>query len=66
MAVFQTFFSGTIGQENVFYEIVEPKNAFLGYKNKNFKNVEKLSFFERVGFDPKMAIFPTFFSGNIG
>ena len=66
MAVFQTFFSGTIGQENVFYEIVEPKNAFLGYKNKNLENVEKLSFFERVRFDPKIAIFPTFFSGNIG
>ena len=27
------FFVGKIGQENVFYDIVEQKNAFLGYKN---------------------------------
>ena len=32
------YFLGNIGQENVFYDILEPKNAFLGYKNKNFKN----------------------------
>ena len=31
------FFLGNIGQENVFYDIVERKNAFLGYKNKKFK-----------------------------
>ena len=44
------FLSGTIGQENVFYDIVERINAFLGYKNKKFKKfkkVEKLSFFQR-------------------
>ena len=47
---FQLFFSGTIGQENVFYDILKRKNAFLGYKNKKFiksKKVEKLSFFQR-------------------
>ena len=27
-------FLGIIGQENVFYDILEWKNAFLGYKNK--------------------------------
>ena len=27
------FFLGNIGQENVFYDILERKNAFLGYKN---------------------------------
>ena len=38
MAIFPTFFFlGNIGQENVFYDILEPKNAFLGYKNKKFK-----------------------------
>ena len=38
MASFSSFFSsGKIGQENVFYDIVEPKNAFLGYKNKRLK-----------------------------
>ena len=35
MAIFTTFFFlGSIGQENVFYDILERKNAFLGYKNK--------------------------------
>ena len=33
-----TFFLGIIGQENVFYDILEPKNAFLSYKKKKFKN----------------------------
>ena len=28
----QLFFLGKIGQENVFYEILERKNAFLGQK----------------------------------
>ena len=37
MAIFPTFFLGNIGQENVFYDILERKNAFLGYKNKKFK-----------------------------
>ena len=37
MGIFQTFFLGNIGQENVFYDILERKNAFLGYKNKKFK-----------------------------
>ena len=37
MAIFPTFFLGNIGQENVFYDILERKNASLGYKNKKFK-----------------------------
>ena len=37
MAIFATFFLGNIGQENVFYDILEGKKAFLGYKNKKFK-----------------------------
>ena len=37
MAIFSTFFLGNIGQENVFYDILERKNAFVGYKNKKFK-----------------------------
>ena len=41
---FQLFFLGNIDQENVFYDILERKNAFLGYKNKKFK-VKKLTFF---------------------
>ena len=31
------FFLGNIGQENVFYDILEPKNAFPSYKNKKFE-----------------------------
>ena len=30
-------FLGNIGQENVFYDILERKKTFLGYKNKKFK-----------------------------
>ena len=46
MAIFPTFFLGNIGQENVFYDILERKNAFLGCKNKKLKMVEKLTFFQ--------------------
>ena len=34
---FQLFFLGNIDKENVFYDILEGENAFLIYKNKNFK-----------------------------
>ena len=34
---FHFLFLGNIGQENVFYDIQERKNDFLGYKNKKFK-----------------------------
>ena len=37
MAIFRTFFLCIIGQENVFYDILERKNAFLGNKNKKFE-----------------------------
>ena len=41
LAIFPSFFfSGNIGQENVFYDILEQKNAFLGYKNKKLKKSE--------------------------
>ena len=35
--VFQLFFFGNIDQENVFHDILERKNAFLGYKKKKSK-----------------------------
>ena len=66
---FQLFFLGNIGQENVFYDILQRKNAFLSYKNKKFKKPKIVIFPNRLtyGFGPKMAIFPTFyFLGNIG
>ena len=49
MAFFPTsFFLGKIGQENVFYDILEPKNTFLGYKNKKFKKLKNCHFSKRV------------------
>ena len=47
MAIFWSFFSGNIGQQNVFYDILERKKAFLGYKNHKFKKTRKLTFFQR-------------------
>ena len=54
---------GNIGQENVFYDILEGQKAFLGLKNEKFKNSKIGIFPKRLthGFGPKMAIFPTFF-----
>ena len=44
---FHLSFLGNIGQENVFYDILERKSASLGYKNKQFKKSKKLTFFQR-------------------
>ena len=60
---FQLFFLGNVEQENVFYDIIERKNAFQGYKNKKFKKT-KIDIFPKGltnGLSPKMAISPTFF-----
>ena len=59
---FQLFFLGNIGKENVVYDILERKNAFLRYKNKKFKK-QKIGIFPNGlthGFGRKMPIFPTF------
>ena len=38
MAIFPTFFFlGNIGQENVFYDILEKKNDFQTYKKKQLQ-----------------------------
>ena len=34
------FMLGNRGQENVFYNILEKKNAFLGCKNKKLKKLK--------------------------
>ena len=65
MAILPFFFLGNLGQENVFYDILERKNACLAIKTTSLKSSKidtfaKLSFFTH-GFGPKMAIFPTFF-----
>ena len=56
------FFLGNISQDNVFYDILERKNAFLSYKNKKFEKSKNWHFYKRVNpwFWLKMAIFPTF------
>ena len=46
MAIFPTFFLDNIGQENIFYDILERKNVFLGYKNKKFKKSKNGHFSE--------------------
>ena len=38
------FCSGNIGKENVLDDILERKHAFLGYKNKKFKNSKMVIF----------------------
>ena len=53
---FKLFFLGNIGQENVFYDILEKKNAFLGYKNKKFKTSKNSHFSKGVN--------PLFWSKN--
>ena len=45
---FNFLFLGNIGQENVFYDILERKKAFLGYKNKKFKRSKNWDFSKGV------------------
>ena len=49
MAICPTFFFlGKIGQENVFYDILERKNTFLGYKKNTFKKFKNWHFAKRI------------------
>ena len=41
---FNFFFLGTMGQENVFYDILKRENAFLGFKEKKFKKSKNWDF----------------------
>ena len=66
---FHLFFLGNIGQENVFYDILERENAFLGNKNKKFKKSENWHFCKGVNpwFCSKICHFSIFFFfSNIG
>ena len=60
---FHLFVLGNTSQENVFYDIPERKNAFLGQKNKKFKKWKIDIFLKGLthGFGPRMAICPTIF-----
>ena len=63
---FHLFILGNIGQENVFYVILERKNAFLGKKIKSSKSRKIESFPKGLahGFGLKLAIFPVFYFGQ--
>ena len=66
---FHLFFEDNIGQENVFYDILKRKNAFLGYKNKKFKKSKNCHFSKGVNlwFWSKIDHFSIVsFKGNIG
>ena len=69
LAIFPFFFWGNLGQENVFYDILERKNAFLGYKNKELKKSKNWDFSKGVSpwFWSKIGHFSIFlFLGNLG
>ena len=61
---FHLFFLGNIGQENVFYNILERKNAFLAHKKRSSKSRKIEIFLKGLthGFGQKMALFPCLFS----
>ena len=58
MSLFPSFFS----QENVFYDILELKNAFLDYKKKKIKQTKNWDFPKELtnSFGQKLALFPSF------
>ena len=65
---FQLFLLDNIGQEKFFYDILERKNAFLGYKNNKFKKSKNWHFSKGVNpwFWSKNGHFSKlFFLGNI-
>ena len=57
------FFSDNIGQENVFYDVLERNNAFLDYKNNKFKKSKNWDFSKGVNpwFWAKIGHFSIFF-----
>ena len=66
---FQLLFFGKIDKENVFYNILEQKNVFLGYKNKKLKKWKNCHFSKQVNpsFLDKNGLFCNFFFlGKIG
>ena len=65
MAICPTFFFlRNVNQENVFYDILERRNGFLGCKNKKFNKSKKLTFFQKgqpMVLVQKWALFKLFF-----
>ena len=63
-SIFFLFFLGNIVQENVCYDIVERRNAFLSDKNEKLKKSKNWRFCKGVNpwfWSEKIDIFPTFF-----
>ena len=60
---FKLFFLGNLDQENVFYDILQRKNAFVRYKNKKSKKPNKWHFSKGVNpwFWSKNGHFSNFF-----
>ena len=48
LAIFPSFFFSNIGQENVFYHILERKNVFLSYKKRKLKKWKNCYFSKGV------------------
>ena len=67
-AIFLTFFFCNIGYQNVFYDILERKNAFLEYKNKKLKKSKNWHFSKGVNtwFWSKNGHFCNFFLTQYG
>ena len=66
---FQLVFLGNIGKENILNDILERKNPFLGYINKQFKKAKNWHFTQGVNplFWSKNGHFSNvFFSASIG
>ena len=65
---FSHLFLGNIGQETLFYDILERENTSLGYKNKKFKKSKNCDFCKGVNpwFWSKIGHFPSFCLGIIG
>ena len=66
---FQLFYLDNIGEKNVFYDILERKNVFLGYKNEKFKKSQNWHFSKGVNpwfWSKNRHFFNFLFLGNIG
>ena len=69
MTIFPPLFLGNIGQENVFYYILERKNVFLGSKNMKSKKSKNWHFSKGVKpwfWSKNGHFYKFFFFGNIG
>ena len=67
--IFQLFFLANIGKENVFYDILKRKNAFLDCKKNKFKQSKNWHFFKGINpwfWSKNGRFFNFFFLANIG